>query len=418
MSGLCMKRELLVVGLGLLLSAAGCSGPDRPGHGDIVGVLGTGEQATDPPTLDAAGKPLGIELAKARLDSPVDMAFKGDTLFVIDWNGHKIRRLDADGFVYPVVGTGIEGDACESTLIDGACPGLSAEVNHPADITFDAQGALLIAAWHNSKLKLYDFASQSLHDLCGSGLRDYLGDGGPCFGDDGAELVAFDLPSSVAFDSAGNLFIADQANQVIRRRATDGTVSTVCGSCPKGGFGCPLGVGYTGDGGPAKSAQLDNGLGQAALPAGKLAFDPAGNLLFADTYNHVVRKLSPGPDSIIGDGDPNEEIIETIVGRGIAGLAGDGGQARDAELNHPTDLAIAADGTLYIADRGNHCVRRVDAHGIISTFAGKCGEPGSSGDGGPATGALLDEPFGVALAPDGALYIADTLNQRVRKVLP
>jgi sugar lactone lactonase YvrE len=397
----------------------GCGSGEEPApkSGDIVSVVGIGEQATDPLELDAAGDALGVPLPSAALDSPVDVAFDPNgALYVIDWNGHKIRVVEGDR-LYPFVGTGFEGDACDGELDADGCPALEAQVNHPTDLTFDAEGVAFIAAWHNSKLKLLDPTTQRLRDLCGSGARDYLGDGGPCFGEDGAQLVALDLPSSVAFDGEGNLFVADQANQVVRRLARDGTVTTVVGSCPKGGFGCPDGVGYSGDGGPATAGKLDNGFGQWVMPAGKIAFGPDGYLYIADTFNDVIRRVSPGDDGVLGSGDGSEERIETFAGTGEQGFGGDGGPPNEALLNRPTDLAWSSAGDLYIADRGNFCVRRVSGD-VIATVAGQCGTPGVGGDGGPASQALLDEPFGVAVAPDGALFIADTLNHRIRKVLP
>jgi DNA-binding beta-propeller fold protein YncE len=128
--------------------------------------------------------------------------------------------------------------------------------------------------------------------------------------------------------------------------------------------------------------------------------------------------VTPGEDGILGDGDPMEEIIETMAGNGTPGFSGDGGPAVDALLDKPTDIAFAPDGALVVADRGNHCIRRIDAEGTISTIAGQCGIPGSSGEGHPATEALLDGPFGVAFAPDGALVVADTSNHRIKKILP
>lgn len=405
----------------LLGSVAGCAAepaPEAPGSGDIVTVVGTGEQSTDPVKLDDDGNTLGLKLSEVHLDSPVDMALDTDgQLHVIDWNGHKIRRVEGE-LLYPLLGTGLEGDACEGEPGDDGCPGAQAQVNHPTDVTFDASGAAVVAAWHNSKIKLVDAKTHVVTDLCGSGARDYVGDGGTCFGAEGQQLVALDLPSSVAFDENGNLFIADQANQVVRRLDQQGIVTTVVGSCPKGGFGCPDGVGYSGDGGPATACKLDNGYGQWVMPAGKIAFGPDGYLYIADTFNHVIRRVSPGADGVLGDGDGAEELIETFAGTGQEGFAGDGGPAAEAELYRPTDLAWSPSGDLYIADRGNHCIRRIDTDGVLATVAGQCGEPGSDGDGGPATKAHLDEPFGVAVAADGTLYVADTLNHRIRKVLP
>lgn len=413
-----MRTELFA--MALLACACGPS-PEQPqpSSGDIVNVVGTGEQATDDVTFDDDGKPQGLALSAVHLDTPLDIAFDDDgKLHVIDWNGHKIRVLRDDGLLYPLIGTGLEGDACDTKPDADGCPAAHAQLNHPTDITFAKDGTALVAAWHNAKLKAFDPATGDVADRCGSGARDYLGDGGPCFGDDGKQLVAFDLPSSVVFDGDGNLFVSDQANQVVRRLDADGIVTTVVGSCPKGGFGCPDGVGYEGDGGPATQCKLDNGFGQGVMPAGKLAFGPDGYLYIADSFNNVIRRVSPGSDGTLGSGDASEETIETFAGTGKAGYAGDGGPAGEARLFHPTDLAWSPNGEMYVADRSNHCIRRIDADGNISTVVGQCGVPGSSGDGGPATNAQLDEPFGIAFAPDGTLYVADTLNHRIRKVLP
>jgi DNA-binding beta-propeller fold protein YncE len=403
----------------LFLGVSGCrpEPPPAPPSGNIVTLLGTGEQATDAVEFAEDGSVRGVPVGAARLDSPVDIGFDAaGALFVIDWNSHLIRKRENDGALYPIAG-GIEGDGCTTDELDSGCAPLLARLDHPTDILFAGDGSLFIAAWHNSKIKALAAEDGLLRDICGSGARDYLGDGGPCIDPEGAPRVALDLPSSIAFDVFGNLFIADQSNQVIRRLDANGSVTTVCGSCPHGGLGCPEGIGYAGDGGPATRAKLNNSIGQAVMPAGKIAFAASGELYIADTFNHAIRRVSPGPDGVLGEGDPDEEVIETVAGTGERGFAGDGGPALEALLNLPTDLAFTPDGGYFIADRGNYCVRHVDAAGIISTVAGHCGVPGSSGDDGPATEAWLDEPFGVAVDVDGALVIADTLNHRVRKVL-
>ena len=155
--------------------------------------------------------------------------------------------------------------------------------------------------------------------------------------------------------------------------------------------------GFSGDGGPAKAAQL-------YLPAG-LAFDASGALYIADLLNNRVRKVSP-------DG-----TITTVAGKGTKAFSGDGGLATAGSLNHPHSLAVDASGALYIADLGNHRVRKVSPDGTITTVAGT-GNEGFSGDGGPATAAQLSLPAGLAVDASGALYIADLLNNRVRKVSP
>lgn len=396
--------------------------PVHIGPGDIGTVVGAGERRTDPVDADADGKvDPPIPALEAHLDTPMDVAFAPDgRMFVIDWNGHKIRALDDANKLEFMVGTGKEGDACEAPAVDGLCPIAAAELNHPTDITFDADGRLVIAAWHNAKIKRADFDAGLLENVCGTGGRKFEGDGGPCKDPaTGKDIVSFDLPSSVAFDKNGNLFISDQANQVIRRiGAADGIVKTVAGNCPgTPGFGCPSGRGYEGDGAAATSAKLANDLGQGTVPQGKITFDADGNLYIADSGNSVVRKVTPGSDGVIGDGSPDEEIITTVAGTGEPGYSGDGGPATAAQLFSPTDVAVAADGTLYIADRANNCIRKVAPDGTIATVAGQCGVPGFSGDGQLATEAGLRQPYGVELDGKGGLYIADSQNHCIRKVL-
>jgi serine/threonine-protein kinase len=148
-------------------------------------------------------------------------------------------------------------------------------------------------------------------------------------------------------------------------------------------------------------------VGQAADPGGRIAVAPDGDLVVADTKNQRIRRI----DRELG-------TITTIAGNGSVGFAGDGGPATAAQLNNPIDVAVASDGTIYVADTYNSCVRAISPDGIIRTFAGVCGEPGFANDGKAPDGAELNRPYGLGLAPDGGLYIADTYNHRVRIVLP
>ena len=376
--------------------------------GTIETIAGSGAKATDDEDADGDGVvDCSIPALEANFDAPIDIAIGPDgRLYILDWNGHKIRALGGDGRIAFVAGTGFEGDACESPNPDGTCLAIVAELNHMTDLVFDPEGRMVIAAWHNSKIKRVDLATELMEDLCGTGNRQFLGDGGPC--ENGStDLVSFDLPSSVVYDEEGNLFIADQANQVIRRIGTDGIVRTVAGTCPgeDGTFGCPEGEGYAGDGGPATSAKLHNRLGQGTDPQGKIAMDADGNLYIADTANNLIRRVFAGSDGIIGEGDPTEEIITRIAGIVVAGYSGDGGPATLAMLKGPRDVKAAPDGTIYFADTLNHCVRKIAPDGIISTAAGQCGTPG-----------ILNYPYGIDLDSNGNLYIADTLNNRIRVV--
>ncbi len=202
----------------------------------------------------------------------------------------------------------------------------------------------------------------------------------------GGEAISAPLvqPYQIAFDSAGNVYIADSGDELIREINVDGVVNTVAGNGNQG---------FGGDNGPATQAQLDT-------PTG-LAVDAAGNLYIADSNNNRVREVTGGN-------------ITTIAGTGAPGYSGDGGAATAATLDSPGALAIDSTGNLFIADSNNECIRKISG-GIITTVAGD-GFQGFGGDNGPATSAMLDTPAGIAVDAAGNLYIGDTNNQRVRMV--
>jgi sugar lactone lactonase YvrE len=332
---------------------------------------------------DGDGKPPH----EAALYFPMDIAFHTDgTPYIADWNNHRIRSV-ADGLMVTVVGTGTEGD-----LAFG--PGIDSMLDNPTSVAVDAQGRVIIAAWHNSYIVRYVPETGMLERVCGDGSRDYIGEDGPALD------ATTDLPSGVAFDQEGRLLIVDQANQRIRRIGHDGVIHSIVGN------GEP---GYGGDGGPATEAEIHNPVGQTALPAGRVLAAPDGTLYFADTGNNRVRKIAP-------DG-----TITTLAGTGKAGYSGDGGAANQAKLNEPRDVELDAEGRVYIADSSNHCVRRVDTDGTIHTHAGQCGQRSSyddEADGGPAVEAKLDRPYGLAFDPWNRLFIVDTYNHRIRVVAP
>jgi streptogramin lyase len=171
----------------------------------------------------------------------------------------------------------------------------------------------------------------------------------------------------------------------------------------------PCTPGYSGDDIPATEMRMSQPFGQAAAPAGRIVFDKAGNLYFADTSNHLIRKIDK--DGVVRRvaGTPPRD------GTPQNGYAGDGGPALAAKLNFPVDLALADDGTLFFTDVRNNCVRAIDSEGVIRTAVGKCGEKGYEGDGGPPEAALLNLPFGVEWV-DGVLIVADTGNSVIRRV--
>jgi hypothetical protein len=203
-----------------------------------------------------------------------------------------------------------------------------------------------------------------------------------------ATTVPLLLPSAIVFDSAGNLYIAETANHVIRKVDTNGNITTIAGTGTQG---------FSSVSGPASAAQLDS-------PQG-LALDTTNNLYIADTHNHVIRKLSL-----------TTGILTTIAGTGSPGLSGDNGPATSARLDLPTALALDAQNNLYLADTRNNRIRRIDVTtGVITTIAGN-GTQGFFGDNGRATAAAIDSPTGLTLDAANNLYLADTHNHRVRRI--
>jgi RHS repeat-associated protein len=211
--------------------------------------------------------------------------------------------------------------------------------------------------------------------------------GGGSGGDGGPATQASVNPNEIVIAPDGSIYIADGLNHKVRRVRPDGIITAVAGN------GEP---GYSGDGGPATQAKLNFVKG--------LTLGPDGSFYIGDTFNHRVRRVG-------ADG-----IITTIAGNGGCGYGGDGGPAVLAQLCQPTGLATGADGSLYIADRLNQRIRRIDPAGIISTMAGDGDSCGTLGDGGPATQAKLCYPWDVAMGLDGGLYIADSIHNRVRHV--
>jgi hypothetical protein len=382
------RRQILLAAAALAGAAPAC-GDDaqpppaptacEPGPGLICTVAGTGIAGDGADDLAAL---------KTRLYLPQDVSIGPDgRLYVVDWNNHRIRVRRDDGTLHIVAGIGELGPASDDPS--------TGRLNHPTQVTFDPAGHLVIAAWHNSRIKTMDADTGELIDVCGNGKRGYAGDGGP------AATATLDLPVAVVFDPAGNMLISDQANDRIRKvDAATQTISTFAGV---GRCTTPDACPALGDGGPATEAFISLPQGQSARPAGRLDVDAAGNLYVADTLNNRVRKIDAAG------------VITTIAGNGQLGAGGDGGPATEASLNGLADVAVGPDG-IYIADTGNGCVRLARDDGTIATVAGVCGSPGFAGDEGPATEAQLNKPGGVALDAAGNLYIADTHNQRIRVV--
>jgi uncharacterized protein (TIGR03437 family) len=243
----------------------------------------------------------------------------------------------------------------------------------------DAHGNLFIADSQNYRIRKVA-PDGTITTVAGTGLRGYSGDGGP------ATSAALTFPLGVAADAQGNLNITDY--NCVRKVSAGGIISTVAGAA---------GAGYSGDGGPASSALLNN--------PRPVAIDVQGSLYIPDRLNYRLRKVSAGGS------------IATVAGNGTASYSGDGGAATDAQFNGPWDVTVDAQGNLFVSDSGNHRIRKVSTDGTVTTVAGN-GTAGFSGDGGPALSAQLNFPRGLAVDTRGNLFIADYANRRVRKVAP
>ncbi|MEE8177725.1 MAG: hypothetical protein V3T65_07000, partial [Acidobacteriota bacterium] len=257
-------------------------------------------------------------------------------------------------------------------------PATDAPLGFLSGVTVDAAGNVFATDQENH-LVVKISPGGVLTVVAGNGFAGYSGDGGQ------ATSASLFSPLDVTVDSAGNLFIADRDNHLVRKVGTDGIITTVAG------VGLPD---FFGDDGPAIFAALDG-------PT-SVAVDAAGNIFIADRNNNLVRKVS------------TDGIITTVVGNGDFSFAGDGGLATDAALD-PQGVAVDAAGNLYVADNVNARIRKIDtSSGIITTVAGT-GEKGFSDDDGPATSAMLNIPNDVAVDGAGNLFIADLLNDRIRK---
>ncbi len=338
-------------------------GPTLADPGTITTVAGPGDFGGD-----------GGAAVAAWLRNPFGVAVDGSgNLYIADWSNQRIRKVDADGSISTVAGDGTEGYSGDG----GAAT--AAQLSGPSGVAVDGSGNLYIADSGNQRIRKVD-ADGAITTVAGDGTEGYSGDGGA------ATAARLADPSGVAVDGSGNLYIADRSNRRIRKVDVDGAITTVAGDGTKG---------YSGDGGAATAAQLSG-------PSG-VAVDGSGNLYIADWSNQRIRKVD-------ADG-----VITTVAGDGTYGFGGDGGAATAAQLSSPSGVAVDGSGNLYIADRSNRRIRKVDADGVITTVAGD-GTYGFGGDGGAATAARLRNPTGVAVDGSGNLYIADSFNHRIRKV--
>ena len=312
----------------------------------------------------------GGPATSALFNSPSGVALDSNgNLYIADTNNNRIRQVTTGGTVNTVAGNG----SCCYSGDNG--PATSAQLNSPFGITVDSAGNLYIADSNNSRIRLV--AGGTISTLAGTNGNGFTGDGVS------ATTTQLNFPYATALDTYGNLYIADNNNHRIRK-VNAGTITTAAG-------------GATGDSGAAPFSGMNQPWGTAK--------DSAGNIYVADTWNHRIRKITPSGQ------------ISTYAGNGLAGFSGDNGPAVSAQLSYPYGVALDASGNLYIADTSNERIRKVTPGGTISTVAGN-GNCCYAGDSGPATSARLNSPHSVAIDGSGNLYIADTSNNRIRKVTP
>jgi trimeric autotransporter adhesin len=354
--------------------------------------------------------------ASAPLNSPCGVAVdSADNLYIADSDNHRIRKV-TNGGITTVAGDGTAGFGGDNG------PAISAQLNNPLAVAVDSAGNLYIADSGNYRIR--QVTNGAIATVAGNGTAGFSGDDGPATS---AELSS---PDDVSVDQAGNLYIADQLNNRIRK-VSNGVIASVAWgetslgkNSPATKLNGPTGVAVDvagnlyiadsgnnrirkltngamttvagggsnlGDSGPATRAQLDS-------PSG-VAVDSAGNVYIADTDDNRIRKVENG-------------VITTVAGGGSS--LGENVLATSAQLGSPNGVAVDSAGDIYIADTANDRIRKV-TNGVIATVAGN-GTTGFSGDSGPATSAELSGPEGIAVDSAGNLYIADTANNRIRKV--
>ena len=313
---------------------------------------------------------------KAQLNGLAGIAVDGNgNLYFSDKVGSWVRKVTPAGIITTIAGTGSNGYNGDNIAAVGA------ELYAPTGVAVDGLGNVYIADSNNFRIRMISIAG-TIATVAGGGAEGYFGDGGQ------AVNAKFNGLSGIAVDGAGDIFIADTFNNRIREVGTNGVVNTVAGN----GF-----VGFGGDGLQAILASLSSPVG--------VAVDGSGNILIADRNNYRIRKVATGG------------VMGTLAGNGIQSYSGDNGPATAAQMNQPAGVAVDGSGNIYVADTANSCVRVISPGGVITTFAGN-GIAGFSGDTGQAIGAQLNRPSGVAVDAGGNVYIADTLNSRIRKVLP
>ncbi len=328
------------------------------GGNGIIGFSGDGGAATD-----------------AELDSPCGVAVDNiGNIFIGDWSNSRVRKINTAGTISTIAGNGVA-----SYSGDGG-PATAAEIYKDVSVTVDDKDNVYIADQFNNRVRKVN-TSGIITTVAGNGVGSFNGDGGPATA---AEIYS---PTDLKVDKAGNIFIADVLNQRVRKVNTSGIISTIAGN----GL-----VGFSGDGSAATTAELN-------WPYG-IAIDSSDNVYIGDYKGARIRMVN------------TSGIITTVAGNGVGSYSGDGGPATASEVNYPYGFIVDPSQKLYFSDSYNNVIRVINTSGVISTVAGVYPGGNFSGDGGPATDAELNYPLNLGLDKWNNLYIADELNQRVRKV--
>lgn len=354
-----------------ILASLGMAATQRGAAATITTVAGTGRSTDGGPGGPALstniGNPFGVEIGP------------DGALYITEVSNHRVRRLDLkSNQLTTVAGCGRKGYSG-----DGG-PATSAELNEPYEVRFDRQGNMYFVEMQNHLIRRVDAQTGRIATVAGTGQSGYAGDGGQ------ARQAQFRQPHSIGLDDRGCLYVADIGNHRIRRiDLAQGTIESIAGNGEKA---------LPRDGEPARDWPL---LGPRAL-------DVRGRTLWiALREGNSVWRM-----------DLDKLVLEHVAGTGKKGFTGDGGPAREATFNGPKGVAVGPSGTVYVVDTENHAVRRIDVtSGTIDTVAG--GGPdsrGFGGDDGPATRAALNRPHGICVGSDGALYLGDSENHRVRQV--
>ena len=337
-----------------------------------------------------------------------------ENIFIADTDNNRIRVVNTGTSPITLAGVVIQpgdiqtvaGDGTAGYAGDGAAA-TSAEINIPNGVFVDGSENIFIADTDNNRIRVVNTGTTQvtiatvvippgdIQTVAGDGTAGYAGDNGPAIS---AEL---NNPSNVFVDGAGDILIADTDNFVIREVvASSGDIQTDIGNNT---------LAYSGDGGTAVNAELN-------APGG-VSLDALGNFYIADSASSVIRAVNTGTTQITIAGvviQPGD--IQTVAGNGTAGYSGDGGAATSAELDSPEGVFVDSSGNIFIADTNNSVIREVaGSSGTITTVAGD-GTAGYTGDGGPATSAELNNPFGVFVDSAENIFIADTDNSVIREV--